>query len=101
MTELEVASLALSIIPNVVANGLTSLIAKAGRSIGLLEKQQDRIRDFVAQSDTTKTALQKASAAVARSLQTEESLDHLKKYLVSPELDVILRQLYSAKLVPN
>lgn len=95
----EVANLALEIIPSVVANALTAFLPKLGRSIGVLKEHNVR---HAIQNEPLLTILQKATAAVARGEALfEPQIEALKQFLVSPELDTIVKQLYATKLVSS
>lgn len=100
MNQSDFVTLAVQVIPSVVANGLTSLLGQAGKR--LWPSRAPRIAEDIRNNEAVSSLLQKASAMIARELpDVEHKFDLLKQFLVSPELDAIVRQIYSTKLVPS
>ncbi len=95
MNQVEIGKLALEIIPSLAANGLTWVFQKAAKP---LAHREDITKEKIARIDSVSTLLQKASASVARALPSKPSINALKEFLVSPETDWILKQIYCAKL---
>jgi hypothetical protein len=96
----EILKLAIDVIPSVVANGITSAFSSAGRFFS--GAKTSKVAEKISTHESVSTALQKATAAVARDLAGNISkVNQLKEFLVSPELDAIVRQVYSVKVVPT
>src|SRR5262249_51959751 len=97
-----ISDLALEIIPSVVANALTSLLP---RTQGLFSRRsrESPLASSIAKNETVKTLIQKASARVAQKSSLPQAIDAdaVKNFLISPELDSILKQLYSNKLISS
>lgn len=97
MDQSEIAKLAIEVIPGVVANGISSLFAHVGRHFS--SSRIARTAERLSNTEPVRTVLQKATAATARQLEHDVQQLHLvKQFLISPELDAIIRQIYSAKI---
>jgi hypothetical protein len=95
----KIADLALEVIPSVVANALTYLLSKTGR----IGRSESRLANSVSKSESVKTLFQKASAGLGRRTLPLPAgkIDALKGFLISPELESIVKQVYSTKLIAS
>jgi hypothetical protein len=99
MDHSEILKLAIDVIPSVVANGITSALSSAGRFVS--GAKTSKVAERISTHESVSTALQKATAAVARDLAGNTTkISQLKEFLVSPELDAIVSQVYSVKVAP-
>jgi len=96
----KIADLALEVIPSVVANVLTSLLSKTGRSSS---RSDSRLASSISKNESVKTLFQKASAGLGRRNLAFPAgkVDALKGFLISPELESIVKQVYSTKLTAS
>ncbi len=85
---------------SVIANGLTTIVTHLG-SLGIKRARGERnVIATVARDSSLGSILQKATASFARQLKKmpETLVDRLKVFLVSPDVDAIVRQVYATKL---
>lgn len=63
-------------------------------------KHEENLRQLLKENTALSPILQKAAASVARSIQfsDEHRIERLRYFLISPEVDAIVRQIYSSKL---
>lgn len=85
---------------SVIANGLTTIITHLG-SLGIKRARgEGNVIATVARDSSLGSILQKATASCAQQLKKmpETLVDKLKVFLVSPDVDAIVRQVYATKL---
>lgn len=88
------------VISGVIANGLTAVAAHIGHKGNEIFKRKDRFRQLLESDTALARILQKATASVARSAQfgDEHQVEKLRIFLVSPDVDAIVRQIYASQL---
>ena len=92
-----------NIILGVIANGLTSLIAYIGRGGIKISKREENLRQLLKEDTTLVPILQKAAVSIAKAEKFENKFqeERLKFFLVSPDVDAIVRQIYASRLTSH
>jgi hypothetical protein len=83
------------------ANALTMIITHLGAPKSLHVNEQELIKKGLTEKITLSSELQKAAAGLSKSITNfdQNIEDKIKFYLVSPEVDAIVRQLYASSLL--
>ena|SRR5712691_8913286 len=89
-----------NIILGVIANGLTALIAHVWRKGREVLSQDKNLRQALGESPVLVTILQKATASIAKTAKfdNERQGEKLRFFLVSPDVESIVLQLYASQL---
>src|SRR5271163_2285120 len=84
------------IIAGLIANGLTELIRYASIELGSREEINRSVVEELQGDKELETALRKAIVAVAKevNLQNDRATEKLLLFLISPEAEAIVRQIY-------
>jgi hypothetical protein len=90
-----------SIILGLITNGLTSLVAKLGHKSGELLIGKEFLEKWELEKTALQPILQKAIRDVEETVEWEgpPSLNVTCLFLLTPEVEAIVRQIYSASLV--
>jgi hypothetical protein len=89
------------VIINVIANGLTAVLSQISQKTRDLVNRHNQVHDFISKDQSVGTILRKASAIVADAIphQNNTFVDDLRDVLSSPEIDSIVRQIFSSQLI--
>ncbi len=88
------------IVAGVIANGLTAIIPHLTRKRIDFPSQKESLQRPLESDGDIASILQRATASIARSPQCEDRryADTLRLFLVSPEVDAIVRQVYASQV---
>jgi hypothetical protein len=88
-----------NIILRVIVNGLTALIAHVWRKGRKALSQDKDLRQALGESTALVTILQKATASIAKAAKFDDERqgEKLRFFLVSPDVEAIVRQLYASQ----
>lgn len=88
------------IILNVVANGISSIIASAWSSASSLLDSNRNLREIITADVPTSTVLQRAATSVAnQATHGPPSGDKLRLFLASPEVEGIVRSIFAGRMI--
>lgn len=91
------------VISGVIANGLTSVAGQIGRKCLEVLKPKEDLQKILESDSDLSTILKKAIASVIESKQfgDERQLEKLKFFLISPDVEAIVRQIYASQLTSD
>lgn len=91
------------VISGVIANGITPVVFHIGRKDRKILKHIEDLRQLLEKDISLATILQKATASVAKTLEfgDERQVEKLRSFLVSPDVDAIVRQIYASQLTSD
>src|SRR5436305_249603 len=93
MGEFAVGALALNVAASLVANAVTSVVGQNLQDSKERGARTAQLKTKLAQSQTIRAIIGKATAAVGRSLPDDVHQDRLRLFLGSPEAETLLRQV--------
>jgi len=88
---------------SVAANALTSLVAHVSNMGAKAREHRDTLRRRLEEDTTLRSILERAAVSLARAvcLDDKNLAAKLRVFLVSPDIESILRQLYAASIMPG
>lgn len=92
-----------NLLADLVANGLMAILSQISPKHRESLKQSAHVSDSYAKNPGLRTLLQRATASVARELDVDDTAltEQLKIALTSPDVDTIVRQLYSSQITKS
>lgn len=92
-----------NILLGIIGNGLTSLIAHTGQEAKAFLQDEASLKEMQEKSHSLQGLLQDAADAVAEKIEWNgpADLEQVCSFLMSPEVESIMRQIYAAKLLES